>query len=126
MIKFKTKGDLKKTKQFLSRIGKGDYKKGLDYFGKAGVAALYVATPKATGKTASSWYYSIEENEDGLVISWNNSNVVRGISIALLIQKGHGTASGYYVQGVDYINPALKPIFEALGEELWTEVTKNA
>ncbi len=126
MIKFKQKGDFKKTEAFFKKIGEGDYKKGLQYYGEAGVSALYEATPKATGKTAASWTYSIEQTNDGLVISWNNSNVVKGANIAILIQKGHGTSQGYYVQGVDYINPALAPIFDLIGKNLWMEVTKNA
>ena len=126
MIKFEQKGDFKKTEAFFKKIGAGDYKKGLQYYGEAGVSALYEATPKATGKTAASWTYSIEQTNDGLIISWNNSNVVKGQNVAILIQKGHGTASGYYVQGVDYINPALAPIFDLIGKKLWMEVTKDA
>lgn len=126
MIKFTHKGSFKKTEKFFKRIGEGDYLKGLNYFGEAGLSALYDATPKRTGKTAASWTYSIENTKDGLTITWSNSNVVNGMNIAILIQKGHGTASGYYVQGVDYINPALAPIFDLIGKNLWMEVTKNA
>jgi hypothetical protein len=126
LIKFTHKGSFKKTERFFKRIGEGDYLKGLNYFGEAGLSALYDATPKRTGKTAASWTYSIENTKDGLTITWFNSNVVNGMNIAILIQKGHGTASGYYVQGVDYINPALAPIFDLIGKNLWMEVTKNA
>lgn len=126
MIKFTHKGSFKKTEKFFKRIGEGNYLKGLNYFGEAGLSALYDATPKRTGKTAASWTYSIENTKDGLTITWSNSNVVNGMNIAILIQKGHGTASGYYVQGVDYINPALAPIFDLIGKNLWMEVTKNA
>ena len=122
MIKFKQKGDFKKTEAFFKKIGEGDYKKGLRYYGEAGVSALYEATPKATGKTAASWTYSIEQTNDGLVISWNNSNVVKGANVAILIQKGHGTSSGYYVQGVDYINPALQKTIKDLSNAIWEEV----
>lgn len=126
MIRLTQKGDFSKTLRFLKRAGKGDYIKGLEKYGKAGVKALEEYTPKRTGKTASSWSYSIEKTSEGLVLSWNNSNVYKGISVALLIQNGHGTRSGYYVQGVDYINPALKPIFELFGRHAWEEVAKNA
>lgn len=126
MIKFKQKGNFKKTEAFFKKIGEGDYKKGLQYYGEAGVSALNEATPKDTGKTAASWNYSIEETSEGLVISWNNTNIVEGYNIAVLIQQGHGTGTGYYVRGVDYINPALEPIFDLIGKNLWMEVTQNA
>lgn len=126
MIKFKQKGDFKKTEKFFERIGKGDYLKGLEYFGEVGVSELMKYTPKDTGKTAASWTYSIEKTRNGLVLRWNNSNVVDHVNIAVIIQYGHGTSSGYYVEGVDYINPALTPIFDLIGKNIWTEVTKNA
>lgn len=126
MIKFKHKGDFRKTENFFKRIGEGDYFKGLEYYGEAGLSALYEATPKDTGKTAESWTYSIETTKDGLVLSWNNKNVVDGVNIAIIIQNGHATSSGYYVQGIDYINPALKPIFDLIGKKVWMEVTKDA
>lgn len=126
VIKFKQKGDLKKTERFFRKVGKGDIYKGLEEFGKEGVEALKKATPKDTGKTALSWRYSINKSKKGLTISWDNSNVNDGAHIAILIQYGHAMPSGYFVQGVDYINPALKPIFDKIGKQVWWEVTNNA
>lgn len=126
MIKFKQKGDFKKTERHLKRLGEGNYLKGFQRFGEAGVRALREATPKDTGKTAASWSYSIDKTKNGLAIRWNNSNVNDGVNIAILIQYGHGTSSGYYVEGVDYINPALAPVFDALAKDAWEEVTRSA
>ena len=126
MITFKQKGNFEKTTRFFNRIGNGDYMKGLEYFGEVGVSELMKATPKDTGKTAASWTYSIEKTDSGLALRWNNSNINKHVNIAVIIQLGHGTSSGYYVEGVDYINPALEPIFDLIGKNIWTEVTKNA
>lgn len=125
MIKFKHKGGFHNTEKFFKRIGEGDYIQGLESYGEAGVAALMEATPKDTGKTAASWSYSINKTKRGISISWNNSNVNDGVNIALLIQYGHGTPSGYFVEGIDYINPALRPLFELMGEKVWKEVTRG-
>lgn len=126
MITIKHKGSFKKAERFFKKIGEGEYLKGVKYFGQAGVDALYEATPKATGKTAASWKYSVNNTKSDLTVNWNNTNVVKGVNVALLIQNGHGTSSGHYVQGVDYINPALDPIIDQLGKNVWTEVTKDA
>ena len=126
LIKFKNIGRFANTERFFKKIGSGDYKKGLEYYGEAGVRALMEATPKDTGKTAASWSYSINETKTGIEINWNNSNINDGVNIAMIIQLGHGTASGYYVEGVDYINPALKPLFDLMGKKVWEEVTRNA
>ena len=97
----------------------------LDLFGKAGVEALRKATPKDTGLTSESWYYEIERDEKGIRITWLNSNVVDDwYNVAVGIQYGHGTGSGTYVQGVDYINPAMKTIFDELAEQIWKEVNE--
>ena len=97
-----------------------------DQVGKAGVDALQEATPKKTGKTAASWSYTVTQNREGISISWNNSNRNDGANVAILIQLGHGTNSGAYVKGIDYINPALKPVFDAFANKVWWEVTRNA
>ena len=89
MIKFKSKGGFKNTEQFFKKIGGGDYLKGLEYFGEAGVSALRDATPKDTGKTANSWSYSIDKTKTGVTINWNNSNINDGVNIAMIIQYGH-------------------------------------
>lgn len=126
MIKFKQKGGWNKTTRMLEKLGSGDYYTGLETIAMEGVRALSDATPKDTGKTAASWSYSIKKTKDNLSISWNNSNVNKRVNVALLIQYGHGTPQGIYIEGTDYINPALKPIFDALGKKVWEEVTKDA
>lgn len=126
MIKITQKGDFKNTDRFFMRVIKREYMKLFNEVGKAGVKALQEATPKKTGTTAASWTYSVEETNGGLSISWNNSNANDGANVAILIQLGHGTASGAYVKGVDYINPALKPVFDAFANKVWWEVTGNA
>ncbi len=126
MITLKSRGDFKKTENFFKRVGKGDYLKGLKLFGDEGVKALQEATPKDTGKTANSWFYRIIKNKTGIHLVWSNSNINNGASVALLIQYGHGTPSGYYIEGIDYINPALKPLFEKIARNVWLEVTNNA
>ena len=124
-IVFKHKGNLKKTTKFLERTLKGDYLKNLDKFGREGVAALAFATPVDTGKTAESWDYRIEKITDGTKIVWTNSNVNKGVNIAIILQYGHGTGNGGYVQGRDYINPAIRPIFDRIADDAWKEVTKE-
>lgn len=124
-IVFKHKGNLKKTTKFLERTLKGDYLKNLDKFGREGVAALALATPVDTGKTAKSWDYRIEKITDGTKIVWTNSNVNKGVNIAIILQYGHGTGNGGYVQGRDYINPAIRPIFDRIADDAWKEVTKE-
>lgn len=122
-VKIKQKGDWKKTEVFLKNVKKFDPIPILRRYGEIGVMELQSATPKATGLTAASWYYEIEKSKDGYILTWNNSNVVDGVNIALLIQYGHGTAGGTYVQGRDYINPALRDIFDNLAVQLWREVS---
>lgn len=121
-MKLSIDGDFSKTKSFLKNLSKKQKQLSLDDWGRAGVAALSSATPVDTGKTASSWSYSIEQRSDGVSLVWNNSNVNDGVNIALIIQYGHVTRNGVYVQGRDYINPALVPIFDKLAESAWKEV----
>ncbi len=117
-------GDLSKTIKFLNRLQKKEYLNILSKYGQRGVEALRAATPVDTGKTADSWYYEIEEGSNQTTISWGNSNINKGVVIAAIIQYGHGTGTGGYVQGTDYINPAMKDIFQKLADECWREVTK--
>lgn len=91
-----------------------------------GVEALREATHKRTGKTSESWVFKIEDTPEGFYLVWSNTNMNHGVSIAMLIQKGHAMPSGYYVEGIDYINPALKPIFDKIGKDAWEEVSKFA
>lgn len=125
MIKIKVKGNTRKTESFLRREHKLP-RESLEYFGQRGVEALMAATPIRTGTTALSWSYEIVEDEidDTVSIVFKNSNVSEGFPVALLIQYGHGTKSGTYVQGIDYINPALEPIFDDMAKKAWAEVIR--
>ena len=124
MITIKAKGDLSKTYNFLKRAQARDFLKKLDKYGEEGVAALSMATPVDTGKTAASWDYEIIQTQKAVTITWKNSNVVNGVPIALILQYGHGTRNGGYVQGRDYINPAIRPIFDKILDSAWKEVRK--
>lgn len=125
MISISQKGDFSKLTSFLERI-KNIIKIGdLDKYGREGVAALSAATPKDSGLTANSWYYEIERGKDSVSISFYNSNVNKGVPIAIILQYGHGTRNGGYVEGIDYINPAIQPIFNKIAEDAWKEVTKS-
>ena len=121
-MKLSIDGDFHKTNSFLKKIGKKTNSLSLDEWGKMGVDALSSATPVDTGKTASSWSYSIEKTEKGYRLNWNNSNVNDGVNIALIIQYGHVARNGVYVIGRDYINPALQPVFDKIEETAWREV----
>ena len=128
MIEVRGTGDFKNIEKMLGKAAKGlDLKGILDKYGKRGVAALASATPKDTGKTANSWSYEIVDNQDGSIsIIWSNSNIVNGwANVAVLIQYGHATRSGGYVQGIDYINPAMRPIFDELAKDAWEEVVSK-
>ena len=124
-ISYSYSGNFKGTKNFLANLKKRNFISKLDKYGQMGVDALREATPKDTGKTANSWYYEIEETRDSVTIRWLNSNTNRSIPIALLIQYGHATRDGGWISGRDYINPALKPIFDAIAKSAWEEVTKS-
>ena len=125
MIQVRVKGSYAKTRKFLQNGKELRFEKILKKYAERGVEALSKATPVDTGKTASSWDYTIESTKDGIFINWNNSNINRGIKIALLIQYGHATRNGSWVQGVDYINPALRPIMDQIADEAWKEVNKS-
>lgn len=124
MITIKSKGDLSKTYKFLKRVSTRSFLNKLSKYGEEGVAALSAATPVDTGKTAASWSYEIAQTQTGITITWKNSNVVNGVPIALILQYGHGTRNGGYVQGRDYINPAIQPIFDKILDSAWKEVKK--
>ena len=125
MISIKTKGDFKNSERFLNRAKNVDLRKLLEKYGTAGVEALRAATPYDTGKTANSWDYRIEIGQGTSSIVWTNSNVNKGVNIAIILQYGHGTRNGGYVQGRDYINPALAPIFNELASAAWKEVAES-
>lgn len=118
-------GHFERSRHFLVRLLNLDIRKILDECGQQGVEALASATPKRTGKTAASWSYEISKTDSGWAVTWNNSNINKGVNIAIIIQYGHGTGTGAYVQGIDYINPAIRPVFENMASDVWTEVTKG-
>ena len=122
VISFKTTGNLKKTEGFLSRIVQQHYRNKLNHYGVLGVQALQAATPKDTGLTAESWSYEIAQEGDRLGLYWKNGSQNDGVLIAILLQYGHGTGTGGWVEGLDYINPALRPIFQKMANEIWKEV----
>lgn len=124
MIRFRQKGDFRKTTRYFERLRETVRLGTLDKYGREGVAALASATPVETGKTAESWYYEITNNRQTTKISFYNSNVNDGVPIAIIIQYGHGTRNGGWVEGRDYINPAIQPIFDKIAEEIWREVTR--
>lgn len=125
MIKVTHKGNFNKTKSLLKNIRERKYLQTLDRIGNIGVDALSKATPKDTGKTAASWSYYIEERKGSVAVVWTNSNIVNGwANVAILIQYGHATKNGGYVQGRDYINPAMQPLFDALAKDAWEAVVK--
>ena len=124
MISFRQKGDFSKLTSFLERAKETVYLGDLNKYGRQGVAALASATPVDTGKTASSWSYKIENNNGSVSISFENSNIQDGVPIAIILQYGHGTRNGGWVEGRDSINPAIQPVFDQIVNEAWKEVTK--
>ena len=124
MITFRHKGNFSKTTNMLRKLRNSDYLRVLDRYGREGVAALASATPVDSGITAASWYYTIERTGGATRITFGNANVVDGVPIAIVLQYGHGTGTGGWVQGRDYINPAIQPIFDRLASDAWREVTK--
>lgn len=125
MVIVKQKGDFSKTEKFLNSISKKLYYRNLQKYAEQGVAALASATPTDSGTTANSWGYEIRQTKNSVSIYWTNSNVNKGVPIAVIIQYGHGTRNGGYVQGRDYINPAMRPIFDKIAENVWKEVTSS-
>lgn len=124
MISFRQKGDFSKLSRFLEKAKGAAHLSILDKYGREGVAALSSATPVKSGKTADSWFYEIERKKGSATIVFKNSNVNNGVPIAVILQYGHGTGTGGWVEGRDYINPAIQPIFDRIANEAWEEVTK--
>ena len=124
MITFRQKGDFSKASRYLERLKEAAKLGVLDKYGREGVAALASATPTETGLTASSWTYEIERKGSSVSIVYKNSNLNKGVPIAVILQYGHGTGTGGWVQGRDYINPAIQPVFDRIADEAWKEVTK--
>ena len=124
MIGFRQKGDFSKTTKFLTKLKQNVDISTFEKYGKKGVAALASATPIDSGLTANSWYYKIEKTNSSISLLFCNSNIQNGVPIAVILQYGHGTRNGGWVQGRDYINPAIQPIFDQIVKEAWGEVTK--
>lgn len=123
MIVFRHKGDLSKTTRFLKKASKISFP-DLNRYGRAGVDALMSATPVDSGKTADSWYYEIKNQNGVATITFLNSNINDGVPIAIILQYGHGTGTGGWVEGRDYINPAIQPVFDRIVEDAWKEVNQ--
>lgn len=123
MLSIGHKGSFDKTEKFLAYMKKGNFYGTLDAWARVGVEALQSATPIESGKTAASWGYTITQNGGVVTITWTNSHVVDGVPIAIILQYGHGTGTGGYIQGRDYINPALKPTFKKIADQVWKAVT---
>lgn len=125
MIVFKQTGDFSNLTKYLNKTKNSINTKELDKYGQMGVEALKSATPIDSGKTADSWTYDIYYNKNESVrIVFSNTNVVDGVPVAILLQYGHGTKNGGFVQGRDYINPAIQPVFDKIAKSAWEEVTK--
>ena len=124
MISFRQKGDFSKLTRFLEKAKNAVHLGDLDKYGREGVAALSSATPIDTGVTANSWYYKIVNKNGSVTISFYNSNIQNGVPIAIILQYGHGTRNGGWVEGRDYINPSIQPIFDRIANDAWREVTK--
>lgn len=124
MISFRQKGDFSKATRYLERAKNAVRLGILDKYGREGVAALASATPVDSGETANSWYYEIRHQNGSVIISFLNSHVNKGVPIAIILQYGHGTGTGGWVQGRDYINPAIRPVFDNAARAAWEEVTR--
>ena len=124
MVGFRQKGDFSKLTRYLEKAKEAARLGDLDRYGRAGVAALASATPVDSGETARSWYYRIEQRDGVASITFLNSNIQQGVPIAIILQYGHGTGTGGWVEGRDYINPAIQPIFDQIANDAWKEVRR--
>lgn len=124
MITIESQGDWKLTRNWFDRMTKLDLALIMNQFGKEGVSALKAATPSKSGETAASWNYEVTRTGENWKITWTNSHVNNGVNIAVILQYGHGTRNGGYVVGRDYINPAIRPVFDKIAKKAWKEVTK--
>ena len=123
VVQMSEKGDFKKTFKFLKAMQEKKFLSNLNKYGERGVQLLSENTPRDTGLTASSWYYKIEDDDETLTLTWYNSNVKKDyFNVALMVQYGHATKNGGWVEGIDYINPALKPLFDEMEKDIWEEV----
>ena len=125
MVTFTTSGDLSKTTKFLNKLKSLMFNDVFDEIGSEGVAALASNTPKNTGLLSSSWDYKVDRSSEGATITWYNNDVEGGYNVALLVQYGHGLKGGGYVSGIDFINPALRPVFDQFGERIEEEIKRS-
>jgi hypothetical protein len=125
MITIETSGSFKKTEDFLSKMSKLNFESLLDRYGAMGVSVLASVTPRDSGLTAGSWNYEVVKEKGRYSIVWHNTNVVSGIPVAILIQYGHATRNGTWIEGYDYINPVIKPMFDRIADEVWKQVTNG-
>jgi len=124
MITFNLSGSDRRLRKVLKRLAEQNPSGILEKYGRMGVDALRTNTPKDTGKTAESWNYTVKKTESGYQIDFNNTNVNKTVNIAVILQLGHGTGTGGYVRGIDYINPAMQPVFEKMATDLYAELTR--
>jgi len=126
VVQMSEKGDFKKTFKFLKAMQEKKFLSNLNKYGERGVQLLSENTPRDTGLTASSWYYKIEDDGETLTLTWYNSNVKKDyFNVALMLQYGHATKNGGWIEGIDYINPALKPLFDEMEKDIWEEVKSS-
>lgn len=125
MISFTSRGDLKNLERFLKKASRGDWYRQMDALAKKGVAALASATPVDSGATAAAWDYVIRKTGGGVEIEWVNRTNENGFPVAIMLQMGHGTGTGGYVRGIDYINPAIRPIFDQIADGVWKVVQSS-
>lgn len=124
MISFRHKGDFSRTTRYFEKVKRAARFNFLDKYGEEGVSALSSATPVESGQTAGSWGYEIVRSQGSVSIVYTNSHINQGVPIAIILQYGHGTGTGGYVQGRDYINPAIQPVFDKIADQAWREVTR--
>lgn len=123
MIEIQSSGSFVNTEGFIKRMSKGDIFQALERYAQQGVDALARATPFDSGETARSWTYTINRQRGSYEIQFRNTHIVSGVPIAIIIQYGHGTGTGGYVQGRDYINPVIRPLFDQIANDVWKVVT---
>ncbi len=122
MFEISASGGWEKSFAYLEKLSRADFYSALDGAGQRGVEALRAATPVDSSQTANSWSYEVKKSGSGATITWTNSHIVDGVPIAVILQYGHGTGTGGYVAGRDYINPALRPVFDKIAEDVWKVV----
>ena len=125
MIRFESKGDFSRSIKWLQKLQRAEFYKRVNAIAAQGTSALASATPVDSSKTAQSWSHEVKITRTSCRVEWHNSNVNQGVPIAIILQYGHGTGTGGYVAGRDYINPAIRPIFDKIAEDVWKEVTRS-